>query len=63
MLQGMQKVRGSNPLSSTPGQRPVRIIEPAFSVACTAAKYGSKIQQQVPAMFQFGQSQPDDASA
>jgi len=37
----MQKVRGSNPLSSTPGQRPVPISGTGLLHASTAAKYSS----------------------
>jgi alkanesulfonate monooxygenase SsuD/methylene tetrahydromethanopterin reductase-like flavin-dependent oxidoreductase (luciferase family) len=40
-LHGMQKVRGSNPLSSTAGQRPVAIFGTGLSHARTAAKYSS----------------------
>jgi hypothetical protein len=41
-LHGMQKVRGSNPLSSTPGQRPVPVSETGLLNARTAAKYSSR---------------------
>jgi hypothetical protein len=40
-LHGMQKVRGSNPLSSTPGQGPVPISETGLLHVRTAAKYSS----------------------
>ena len=40
-LHGMQKVRGSNPLSSTAGQRPVPISETGLISSCTAARYSS----------------------
>jgi hypothetical protein len=40
-LHGMQKVRGSNPLSSTPGQGPVPISETGLLHGRTAAKYSS----------------------
>ena len=44
-LHGMQKVRGSNPLSSTAGQRPVPISEIGLLRLRTAAKYSSRPTQ------------------
>ena len=41
-LHGMQKVRGSNPLSSTPGQRPVPNAGAGLFCSGTAAKYSSR---------------------
>jgi hypothetical protein len=41
-LHGMQKVRGSNPLSSTADQRPVPISETGLLDVSTAAKYRSR---------------------
>jgi hypothetical protein len=42
-LHGMQKVRGSNPLSSTPGQRPVPIFGTGLFHVVQAAKYSSRV--------------------
>jgi hypothetical protein len=41
-LHGMQKVRGFESLSSTPGQRPVPISEAGLFHTCTAAKYSCR---------------------